>query len=83
VFAPHRGSINYAGADPSTQVEPVVGQWFQDENGAVISTSLWRQLGADAGIVGKPLTLDHGGFALFASLSLAPSSANIEQIAIL
>jgi len=43
-------------------VEPVVGQWFQDENGAVISTSLWRQLGADPGIVGKPLTLDGRGY---------------------
>src|SRR5215470_2253713 len=39
-------------------VNPVLGQWFQDENGVVISNSLWRQLGCDTGIVGKDLTLD-------------------------
>ena len=39
-------------------VDPVLGQWFRDESGVVISSSLWRRLGADAGIVGKALTLD-------------------------
>jgi putative ABC transport system permease protein len=39
-------------------VNPVLGQWFRDENGVVISNSLWRQLGSDTGIVGKDLTLD-------------------------
>jgi len=39
-------------------VDPVLGQWFQDETGVVISTSLWRRLGSDPGIIGKGLTLD-------------------------
>jgi predicted permease len=39
-------------------VNPMLGQWFQDETGVVISAPLWRQLGADAAIVGKSLTLD-------------------------
>ena len=39
-------------------VDPILGQWFQDETGVVISAPLWRRLGADPGIVGKPLTLD-------------------------
>jgi predicted permease len=39
-------------------VSPVVGQWFSDETGAVISNRLWRRLGADRGIVGRPMTLD-------------------------
>jgi predicted permease len=39
-------------------VDPVLGQWFHDTNEVVISTALWRRLGADPGIVGKPLTLD-------------------------
>src|SRR5262249_34297650 len=33
------------------------GQWFTDETGVVISNALWRRLGADANIVGKPITL--------------------------
>lgn len=39
-------------------VEPVLGQWFHDESGAVISSSLWQRLGGDPGIIGKALTLD-------------------------
>src|SRR5215471_2778335 len=39
-------------------VEPVIGRWLEDDSGVVISSSLWRQLGAEAGIVGKALTLD-------------------------
>ena len=37
---------------------PRLGQWFSDERGAVISTSLWMRLGSDPEIVGKPITLD-------------------------
>ncbi|HWN87407.1 MAG TPA: ABC transporter permease, partial [Vicinamibacterales bacterium] len=37
---------------------PRLGQWFIDERGAVISTSLWTRLGSDPGIVGKSITLD-------------------------
>jgi len=37
---------------------PRLGQWFTDERGAVISTSLWTRLGSDPGIIGKPITLD-------------------------
>ena len=28
-------------------VNPIVGQWFADDQGAVISSSLWRRLGSD------------------------------------
>ncbi len=38
--------------------DPALGQWFQDDSGVVISTSLWQRLGADPLIVGKSLTLD-------------------------
>jgi putative ABC transport system permease protein len=39
-------------------VDPMLGQWFQDETGVVISAPLWRRLGTDPRIVGKSLTLD-------------------------
>ena len=39
-------------------VDPVIGRWFQDQDEAVISNSVWRRLGSDPGIVGKALTLD-------------------------
>src|SRR5262249_16842646 len=44
--------VNELGADP------FLGQWFHNPDEAVISNSLWRRLGADPKIVGKPLTLD-------------------------
>jgi putative ABC transport system permease protein len=37
---------------------PIAGQWFTDESGAVISSRLWRRLGADRAIVGRAITLD-------------------------
>jgi putative ABC transport system permease protein len=43
-------------------VEPALGRWFRDTAGVVISGSLWRRLGGDPDIVGKPLTLDGGSF---------------------
>jgi len=43
---------------PHLGVEPVLGRWFHDDSGAVISTSLWRRLGGDPAIVGQGLTLD-------------------------
>jgi predicted permease len=39
-------------------VAPMLGQWFQDSTGVVMSAPLWRRLGADAAMVGKPITLD-------------------------
>ena len=45
-------------------VDPTLGNWFQDETGVVISAPLWRRLGADAGIVGKSLTLDGRGYTV-------------------
>jgi predicted permease len=39
-------------------VDPILGQWFQDETGVVISAPIWRRLGADSRIVGKALTLN-------------------------
>src|SRR6266850_2340930 len=42
----------------SLGVSPIVGQWFTDDTGAVISNRLWRRLGADRNIVGRGMTLD-------------------------
>jgi putative ABC transport system permease protein len=39
-------------------VNPILGRWFSDETGVVISTSLWRRLGSDPDIVGKAVTID-------------------------
>ena len=39
-------------------VQPIVGQWFRDLNGAVISSALWQRLGNDPGIIGQALALD-------------------------
>src|SRR5207253_7705856 len=39
-------------------VNPVLGHWFTDESGAVISYALWRRLGGDPRIVGQGITLD-------------------------
>jgi putative ABC transport system permease protein len=39
-------------------VQPVLGQWFRDLNGVVISTSLWRRLGENPAIIGQALALD-------------------------
>jgi putative ABC transport system permease protein len=39
-------------------VTPIVGRWFTDATGVVISNRLWRRLGADRTIVGGPMTVD-------------------------
>lgn len=39
-------------------VAPLVGGWFTDGTGVVVSHSLWQRLGGDAAIVGRTLTLD-------------------------
>ena len=45
-------------------VDPVLGQWFHDESGVVLSSALWRQLGSDPAIVGKPLTMDGRSYTI-------------------
>ena len=45
-------------------VVPVLGRWFDDDTGMVISNSLWQRLGADPGIIGKPLTLDRRSYTV-------------------
>ena len=45
-------------------VTPAMGQWFADERGVMISSTLWRSLGSDPAIVGKPLTLDGESFVV-------------------
>lgn len=45
-------------------VPPVLGRWFDDDTGVVISNSLWQRLGADPGIIGKPLTLDRRSYTV-------------------
>jgi putative ABC transport system permease protein len=39
-------------------VQPIVGHWFRDLSGAVISSALWQRLGNDPAIIGQALTLD-------------------------
>ena len=39
-------------------VSPMIGQWFSDPQHVVISYALWRRLGSQPDIVGKPVTLD-------------------------
>ena len=45
-------------------VNPIVGQWFVDDQGAVISNALWRRRGAHPNIKGKPITLAGRGFTI-------------------
>ena len=42
----------------SLGVDPALGRWFTDETGVVLSHGLWRRLGSDPAIIGKPITLD-------------------------
>jgi predicted permease len=37
---------------------PLLGQWFADDNSAVISSALWRRLGGGRDIIGSAITLD-------------------------
>ena len=43
---------------------PQLGAWFADDAGAVISNGLWRRLGSDVSIVGKPLTIDGRSYTI-------------------
>ena len=45
-------------------VNPIVGQWFSNDQGAMLSNALWRRLGGGSDIVGKPLTLDGRAFVV-------------------
>jgi hypothetical protein len=38
---------------------PLLGQWFADDSGAVISSVLWRRLGGRRDIIGSAITLDN------------------------
>ena len=39
-------------------IDPLLGRWFTGETGVMLSHGLWRRLGGESAIVGKPLTLD-------------------------
>jgi predicted permease len=39
-------------------VDPMIGTWFEDDSGLVISYRLWQRLGSSAAIVGQLLSLD-------------------------
>src|SRR5262245_43342039 len=43
---------------------PLLGQWFADDNSAVISTALWRRLGGGREILGSAITLDERQFTI-------------------
>jgi len=43
---------------------PLLGQWFTDDNGAVISSSLWQRLGGRRDIVGSAITLEGRGYTV-------------------
>jgi predicted permease len=45
-------------------VDPILGQWFQDDTGIVISAALWGRLGSDPAIVGKALALDRRSYTV-------------------
>ncbi len=45
-------------------VNPMMGRWFTDETGAVLSHALWRRLGASPNIVGQGLTLNGRRFTV-------------------
>ena len=38
--------------------QPLLGQWFADDTSAVLSSALWRRLGARRDIIGSAITLD-------------------------
>ena len=45
-------------------VNPILGQWFTGQGGAVISNGLWMRLGSDPNIVGTSLRLDDRQFTV-------------------
>jgi predicted permease len=45
-------------------IQPMLGQWFQDEHGAVISRALWRRLGGDSKLLGSAIVLNGRPFTL-------------------
>jgi predicted permease len=45
-------------------VQPMIGTWFTDDSGIVISYGLWRRLGAEAAIAGKPMSLDGRSYTI-------------------
>lgn len=53
--------VNGAAVTPSLAhhlgVEPLIGRWFTDDSGVVFSHDLWKALGADPTMVGKPVVL--------------------------
>jgi len=55
-------SLSGAAVTPSLAhnlgVNPVIGRWFSDETGIVISNRLWRRLGGRADMIGSAITLD-------------------------
>jgi predicted permease len=48
----------------SLGIRPIVGQWFQDARGAVISRALWMRLGGDPHLVGTTIVLNGRPFTL-------------------
>ena len=60
--------INGAAVTPSlaqhTGVNPMMGQWFHDDAGAVISYALWKRLGGDPNIVGKAVAMNGGSYTV-------------------
>ncbi len=54
--------INGAAVTPSLAqhigVNPMMGQWFRDDSGVVISYALWKRLGGDPNIVGKTAAMN-------------------------
>jgi putative ABC transport system permease protein len=45
-------------------VAPLVGRWFTDETGAVLSYALWKRLGAEENILGRGLVLNGRQFTV-------------------
>jgi len=65
-------------------IQPIVGQWFQDEHGAVISRALWQRLGGDPRLIGTSIVLNGKPFTLtgvmpdrFRLPEVAPGGENV------
>ncbi len=45
-------------------VNPMMGRWFQDDAGAVISYALWKRLGGEPSIVGKAVAMNGRSYTI-------------------
>lgn len=60
--------INGAAVTPALAqhigVNPMMGRWFQDDTGVVLSYALWKRLGGDPNIVGKAAAMNGRSYTI-------------------